>query len=201
MKNKWIKIVLKITAVFLILVLIIMVIPENSFLFKQRPIENQQQLGTEILTAFKNKYVTVDTVFIATGRNYFVECGTGIESSLLDKIKYNIVYKYKKLTHRNIIYKDNVFPLSQKRSDKIVVTEIITYDNESMPNDSDLITVGNEQSLTHLKSSSKKIFLVDFVSVTSDKVEVVFTDYKKSSTAFQFSLVCEKNDKWKILDK
>jgi len=196
MKNKWIKIVLKIIAISLILVLIVMVIPENSFLFKQTPIENQQQLGTEILTAFKNKYVTVDTVFIAAGRNYFVECGTGIEISLLDNIKYNIVNKYKKLTHRNIIYTDNVFPLSQKRSDKIVITEIITYNNEPMPNDSDLIAVGNEQSLTHLKSSSKKIFLVDFVSVTRDKVEVVFTDYKKSSTAFQFSLVYE-NDKWK----
>lgn len=121
---------------------------------------------------------------------------TGIESSLLDKIKYNIIYKYKKLTHRNIIYTDNVFPLSQKRSDKIVVSEIITYANEPMPNDSDFIAVGNEQSLTHLKSSSKKIFLVNFISVTSDKVEVVFTDYKKSSTAFQFSFVYE-NDKWK----
>lgn len=74
MKNNWIKIVLKITAVSLILALIIMAVPENSFLIKQTPIENQQQLGTEILTAFKNKYVTVDTVFIATGRNYFVEC-------------------------------------------------------------------------------------------------------------------------------
>jgi len=191
MKNRYIKIAFKSICVLLVLAIIILAFPENSSLFKQKPVENQQQLGNEIIATFRSKYTSSDTIFIVTERFYNLDCGTGIKISLLDDIRY----KYYKLTHRNVIYQDNIFPTPLERTDKIVLTRIGTYTNEQIPNDSDYMVV-NGKTITGLKSSKIKIFILNFDSISSNKVEVTFTDYSKNSTAFHFFFVLE-NKKWK----
>ncbi|TPG41561.1 hypothetical protein [Flavobacterium pectinovorum] len=166
-------------------------IPSNSFLFKEKLIENQQQLGDEIIATFENKYASSDTIFLVTERFHNIDCGTGVKTSIIDGIKF----KYYKLKHKNILQIENVFATPLKKTEKIVLTKIETYTNEQIPNNSDYMIV-NGKTITNLKSNKTKVFILNFDAINSDTVQVSFTDYLKNTTAFHFTFVL-KNGKWK----
>lgn len=191
-KGKFTRIAIGITFLLFLLFIVLLITPSNSFLFEQKPIENQQQLGNEILAIFKNRFMSSDTIFLAKRRTYNIDCGTGIKANYVDNIKN----KYHKITHRNVIYIDNLFTKPLEETHKIVLTEIITYSNEQYPNNSDFMDV-NGNAINGLKSKKKKIFILNFDSITSDKVEVFFIDYLKNSTALHLTFVLE-NSKWKL---
>lgn len=191
-KSNFRKIVLIITISLLLSTIVLITIPSNSIFFEQKPIENQQELGYKILEVFKNKFKSTDTIFLAKKRTFNLDCGTGVKSNYIDDLKN----KYFKITHRNIIYIDNLFVKPLAETDKLVVTEIVTYTNEQFPNDNDLMIVhGN--TINGLKSKKKKVFLLNFDSIDSDKVDVSFTDYLKKSVVLHLTFVLE-NKKWKI---
>ncbi|TDO77818.1 hypothetical protein EV143_10350 [Flavobacterium chryseum] len=194
-KSTFRRIATAITFLSFLILMILLITPNNSFLFEQKPIENQQDLGNQILVAFKNKFISSDTIFLAKRRTYNIDCGTGIRTNYIDNIKN----KYYKITHRDVIYVDNLFGKPLEETHKIILTEIVTYSNEQYPNDSDSMVV-NGNAIDSLKSKGKKIFILNFDSITSDKVEVVFIDYLKNSSVLHLSFVLE-NSKWKLASK
>lgn len=194
-KSKFIKITIAITFSLIFSLIVLLIIPSNSFIFAQKPIENQQELGNEILKVFKNEFSSNDTIFLVKRRTFNLDCGTGIKASYVDNLKN----KYFKITHRNIIYIDNLFVRTFKETDKIVVTEIVTYTNEQIPNDNDLMSV-NGNTINGLKSKKKKVFILNFGIITTNKVEVIFKDYLKNSNVLYLTFVME-NKKWKLASK
>lgn len=191
MKNKFIRVVLGMLFLFFILSIVLLVVPNNFFIFKEKLIENQQQLGDEIIATFKDKYTSSDQIFLATERYHNIDCGTGVKTNTIDDIKL----KYYKLKHKNVLQIDNVFATPLKKTDKIVLTKIGTYTNEQIPNNSDYMVVDGK-TITNLKSSKTKVFILNFDSINSDTVEISFRDYLKNTIAFHFTLVL-KNGRWK----
>lgn len=191
MKNKFIRVVLGMLFLFFILSIVLLVVPNNFFIFKEKLIENQQQLGDEIIATFKDKYKYSDTTFLATERYHNIDCGTGVKTNIIDDIKL----KYYKLKHKNVLLMDNVFATPLKKTEKIVLTKIGTYTNEQIPNNSDYMVV-DEKTITNLKSSKTKVFILNFDSINRDTVEISFRDYLKNTIAFHFTLVL-KNGRWK----
>lgn len=191
-KSAFRRIATVITFLLFLILIVLSITPDNSFLFKQKPIENQQELGSQILIAFKNRFILDDTIFLAKRRTYNIECGTGIKENYVDNLKN----KYYKITHKYIIYDDNLFIKPLEETNKIILTEIVTYSNEQYPNDSDSMVV-NGKAIDGLKSKKKKIFILNFDSITSDKVEAVFIDYLKKSSVLHLTFLLE-NSKWKL---
>lgn len=191
-KSTFRRIAIVITFLLFLILIVLLITPSNSFLFKQKPIENQQELGNQILIAFKNRFISDDTIFLAKRRTYNIECGTGIKENYVDNLKN----KYYKIIHRNVIYDDNLFVKPLEETHKIILTEIVTFSNEQYPNDSDSMVL-NGKAIDGLKSKKKKVFILNFDSITSDKVEVVFIDYLKKSSVLHLTFLLE-NNKWKL---